>query len=74
MNLREQIAFNVWNDTNPEIAKGHAEGVLQKSLGNGSILELDLGLDWALNKDTFLRMADIAIATISAPPAHTEDR
>jgi hypothetical protein len=65
--LREQIAFAIWNSTNPAAVRDKLtietiEGnELRSDLGDGWSGTLDLGLDWRLNRDSFLKLATVAI-------------
>lgn len=66
--LREQIAFAIFNDTNPPMVRdavtlknidGNPECVT--SLGGGWTATSNLGMDWRLNRDSYLKLADVAI-------------
>jgi hypothetical protein len=63
--LRENIAFALWNDTNPEPLRQHmtldGQCELVTSIGDGWTMRQDFALDWRLNKNTFLKLADVAI-------------
>jgi hypothetical protein len=73
--LREQIAFAIWNDTNPPHVRDsmtlqNVEGSeVTTSLGEGWTATSDLGLDWSLNKRSFLKLADVAIRAFEAADA-----
>lgn len=67
--LREQIAFAIFNKSNPPHMRdkitlqnigGNPE--LRSSFGDGWQIVSNLGLDWRLNRDSFLKLADVAIA------------
>lgn len=62
---REIIAFALWNDTNPEQLRPHmsldGQCELITRIGGGWTVTQDFALDWRLNRDTFLKLADVAI-------------
>ena len=71
--LREQIAFAIFNDTNPPHVRdsltlqnigGNPE--LTTAMGDGWTATSNLGLDWSLNRDSFLKLADVAIRAMNA--------
>ena len=66
--LREQFAFAIFNSTNPPHVRdvvtlqnigGGPE--LRTKLGDGWQAVSNLGLDWKLSRDSFLKLADVAI-------------
>ena len=66
--LREQIAFAIFNSSNPPHVRdaitlqnigGNPE--LRSNLGGGYQVVSNLGLDWSLNRESFLKLADVAI-------------
>jgi hypothetical protein len=74
--LREQIAFAIFNSTNPPHVRdsitlqnigGNPE--LTTAIGGGFIAITNLGLDWSLNRDSFLKLADVAIRAFEAADA-----
>lgn len=77
MDLRTKIAFAMWNLSNPERVRhlittpDHLPS-LESDFGDGLTGLLDLSFDWALNRDSLLELADIAISTIAANQA-TDD-
>ena len=67
--LREQFAFAIFNSTNPPHVRDvvnlhniHFDPELRTKLGDGWQAVSNLGLDWKLNRDSFLKLADVAIA------------
>lgn len=70
MELRERIAFELWNETNPAPWRDSIRidnlGQLVTKLGGGWTGSVDLALDWKLNRSTFLERADIALAALDA--------
>lgn len=65
MELREKIAFEMWNSSNPphiasEITPVSFAEVVTPVVGGGTI-HCDLQLDWNLNKDSYLRLTDVAL-------------
>ena len=70
MDLRERIAFDLWNETNPasfrdDIRIGNL-GEIVTPMGDGWVGTINLALDWKLNRDAFLKRADIALAALAA--------
>lgn len=74
--LREQIAFAIFNSANPPHVRdaltlqnigGDIE--LQSSLGDGWIATSNLSVDWQSNRDSFLKLADVAIAAFESADA-----
>lgn len=70
MELRERIAFELWNDTNPvhlrdDIRAGQL-GEIVTPMGDGWVMRQSLALDWKLNRRTFLKRADVALAALDA--------
>ena len=70
MELREHIAFALWNDTNPAHLRADIKpdrlGEIVTPMGDGWMCRHNLALDWKLNRDSFLRRADIALAALEA--------
>lgn len=71
--LREQIAFAIWNSTNPAHMREHitlqnigGDPEVTTSLGGGWKATANLGLDWRLNRKSFLKLADVAIRAYEA--------
>ena len=71
--LREQIAFAIFNDANPPHVRdsltlqnigGNPE--LTTAMGDGWTATSNLGLEWRLNRDSFLKLADVAIRAMNA--------
>jgi hypothetical protein len=63
--LRERIAFAMWNSSNPEhmrdaIRLGNLDTIVTP-LWDGWTANLDLDMDWRLNKPSYLKLADIAL-------------
>lgn len=74
--LRQQIAFAIFNSTNPPhvrdsvtLANIQGNPELTTSLGGGWTATSDLGLDWSLNRGSFLKLADVAIRAYEAADA-----
>ena len=74
--LREQIAFAIFNRSNPPHVRdaltlknigGSPE--LKTSLGDGWTATSNLGLDWKLNRKSFIKLADVAIRAFEAADA-----
>lgn len=74
--LREQIAFAIFNSTNPPHVRdsinlqnigGNPE--LVSALGDGWQATSNLGLDWSLNRTSFEKLADVAINAMEAADA-----
>jgi hypothetical protein len=70
LDLRERIAFELWNDTNPahlraDIRVGNL-GEIVTPMGGGWVGRHSLALDWKLNRPAFLRRAGIALAALDA--------
>jgi hypothetical protein len=71
--LRNQIAFAIWNDTNPppiravltpaNIGNGCS---VSSAIGNGYIMQQNFTQDWEFNKGSFLKLSDVAIAAFEA--------
>lgn len=66
--LREQIAFAIWNSTNPAHMREHItlknvalDPEITTALGDGWKAIQNLGLEWRLNRKSFLKLADVAI-------------
>ena len=68
MELRERIAFAIWNDTNPAKIRDKITPenlpTLTTDLGDGWRGHQNLALDWKLNRNSFLKLADIGLAAI----------
>ena len=74
--LREQIAFAIFNDTNPPHVRDSVtlqniagDPELKVNMGEGWIGTSNLGLDWRLNRDSFLKLADVAIRAMNSADA-----
>ena len=74
--LREQIAFAIFNNTNPPHVRdcltlqNIGDGVeLKTALGDGWTAKSDLSMDWRLNRGSFLRLADVALRAMEAADA-----
>lgn len=74
--LREQIAFAIFNDTNPlhirdSITLKNIDGdpTLTTNMGDGWTATSNLGMDWRLNRKSFLKLADVAIKAMNAADA-----
>ena len=69
MDLRHQIAFAMWNNTNPEDIRDQIKpgnlGQIVRKFDDGSSIMMDLQLDWDLNRESYLKLADIAIEMCS---------
>ncbi len=65
----ERLAFAMFKSTYPpHIAsemKLDSLPVIQKPLGDGFVGETDLALDWELNKDSYMRLANVVIIEIN---------
>jgi hypothetical protein len=74
--LRERIAFELWNDTNPAHFRCDIRadnlGEVVVPLGDGWTGRMNLALDWKLNRPAFLKRADIALAALDAHDEATE--
>jgi hypothetical protein len=71
--LREQIAFAIFNDTNPLHVRDSitlqnigGDPELRSSLGDGWTATSNLGMDWRLNRDSFLKLANVALRAMAA--------
>lgn len=71
--LREQIAFAIFNDTNPPHVRDSitlqnigGDPELKTNMGEGWTATSNLGMDWRLNRDSFLKLADVAIRAMNA--------
>ncbi len=64
----EKVAFALWNSEHPphiaEATTLEMMGEIVTPLGDGDTLHLDLKMDWEMNRDTFRKMASVAIAEI----------
>ena len=74
--LREQIAFAIFNDTNPPHVRDAltlqnigGDPVLKTNMGDGWSATSNLGIDWRLNRKSFLKLADVAIKAMNAADA-----
>ena len=74
--LREQIAFAIWNSSNPPHMREHitlknSDGnpEISTALGEGWTATVNLGMDWRLNKRSFRKLADVAIRAFEAADA-----
>lgn len=74
--LREQFAFAIFNSSNPPHIRdaitlqnigGNPE--VTTKMGGGWSATSNLGLDWKLNRNSFLKLADVAIAAYEAADA-----
>lgn len=67
---REIIAFTLWNDTNPQQLREHmtldGQCELVTPIGDGWTMTQNFALDWKLNRDTFLKLADVAMDAVNA--------
>lgn len=71
--LREQIAFAIWNSSNPTHIREHItlknvelDPEVTTALGAGWTAIQNLGVDWRLNRRSFLKLADVAIRAFEA--------
>lgn len=71
--LREQIAFAIFNSSNPPLVRdeitlknigGNPE--VTTAIGGGWTATSNLGMDWSLNRGSFLKLADVAIKAYEA--------
>jgi hypothetical protein len=67
--LREQIAFAIFNSSNPSHVRDlvtlqniSGDPEIRTNMGDGFQAVSNLGMDWRLNRDSFLKLADVAIA------------
>lgn len=74
--LREHVAFAIFNETNPPhmrdaiTLRNIGDGMkLKTALGDGWTATSDLSMDWRLNRDSFLKLADVAIRAMDAADA-----
>lgn len=74
--LREQIAFAIFNNTNPPHVREHitlqniaGNPELKTALGDGWTATSNLGMDWRLNRGSFLKLADAALRAMEAADA-----
>jgi hypothetical protein len=74
--LREQIAFAIFNRSNPPHIRDaitlqniSGDPELRTSMGDGWQAVSNLGMDWRLNRDSFLKLADVAIAAFEKSDA-----
>lgn len=74
--LREQFAFAIFNSSNPPhvrdvvtLANIGGDPKLTSDLGDGWSATSYLGMDWRLNRDSFLKLADVAISAFEAADA-----
>lgn len=71
--LREQIAFAIFNSSNPPHVRDEitlknisAGPELRTAMGNGYTVVSNLGQDWKLNRSSFLKLADVAISAFQS--------
>lgn len=74
--MREQIAFAIWNSTNPPNVRDRVtlktiggNPTVTHAIGGGWKASLDLGQEWSCNRASFLKLADVAIAAFEAADA-----
>lgn len=74
--LREQIAFALFNDTNPPhmrdaiTLQNIGDGIkLKSALGDGWVGTSDLSMEWKINRKSFMKLADVAIRAMDAADA-----
>ena len=74
--LRQQIAFAIFNSTNPPHMRDaltlkniDGDPELRSNLGDGFVAVSNLGMDWRLNRGSFLKLADVAIRAFEAADA-----
>lgn len=67
--LREHIAFAIFNDTNPPLVRDALTlqnieqcATVRLDIGDGYTMEHDFKMGWSMNRDSFLALADVAIA------------
>lgn len=70
MELRERIAFAMWNSTNPPHIRSECTperlGLIATPMGGGFVMELDLKIDWDLNAHSYRKLADVALREVEA--------
>ena len=68
---RTRVAFALWNQSNPPALRAQCTpeklGVDTTKFDDGTTIERDLGLDWELNRDSYLNLADAALAALALP-------
>jgi hypothetical protein len=68
---RTRVAFALWNQSNPPALRAQCTleklGVATTTFDDGTTIERDLGLDWDLNRDSYLELADAALAALALP-------
>jgi hypothetical protein len=74
--LREQIAFAIFNSTTPPHVRDSitlkniaSTAELTTDIGGGLTATWHPGPDWTLNRDSFLKLADVAIRAFEAADA-----
>lgn len=67
--LREQIAFAIFNSSNPPHVRDSitlqnisGDPTVTTAMGDGWTATSNLGMDWKLNRGSFIKLADVAIA------------
>jgi|GEM_PF-6580352 len=68
MTTAERIAFAMFKSGYPphiaDEMKIECLGVVQRPLGDGSIGETNIALDWEFNRDSYIRLATAALTEI----------